>query len=284
MRAIGLGAYTDSGSWWPILVQVALGAAAFATLLLATAARPRNFSVLVTGVLAATTIPSAWWRTGTVPPPTNESAFWTPLTFALNLIVGNVRRATSARMRQPYHWRCNSAAAGPLLLVVAALGIWPQLFGQQNDRILVRFGGSLVVLVGLTDEAMPLMRRLSTNASRHHTRCSGRGSRQSLIKTARGLGATGRRLVDLDQSWGLRCTAHRAREVQGAGASTPSPPMLRRTCAGQRNCVRSRTPASRSRADRRRGWLSVSTIHGRPSTGAGPTRTGHRVRALRSAG
>jgi hypothetical protein len=31
VRAIGLGAYTDERAWWPILVQVALGAAAFVT-------------------------------------------------------------------------------------------------------------------------------------------------------------------------------------------------------------------------------------------------------------
>ena len=65
VRAIGLGAYTDERAWWPILVQVALGAAAFVTYYWPRRREARNFSVLVTGVLVATTIPMglvAYWN------------------------------------------------------------------------------------------------------------------------------------------------------------------------------------------------------------------------------
>ena len=61
---IGLGAYTNEKAWWPILVQIALGAAAFATYYWPRRRYARNFSVLVTGVLAATTISlglAAYW-------------------------------------------------------------------------------------------------------------------------------------------------------------------------------------------------------------------------------
>ena len=50
---------------------------------------------------------------------------------------------------------------GPLLLVIAALGIVTSIFRAQSDRFQVRFAPSLVVLVGLTDDAMPLFARLS---------------------------------------------------------------------------------------------------------------------------
>ena len=57
---LGLGEYRDSRSWWPILLQVLLGIGAFGCYYWPRAADLRNFSVLVTGVLAATTICSAW--------------------------------------------------------------------------------------------------------------------------------------------------------------------------------------------------------------------------------
>ena len=50
---------------------------------------------------------------------------------------------------------------GPMLLVITALGIVATLFRAQLDRLVVRFSRSSVVLIGLSDEAVPLLRRLA---------------------------------------------------------------------------------------------------------------------------
>jgi RyR domain len=191
VRTIGLGVYTDESAWWPILIQVALGAAAFATYYWPRRRDARNFTVLVTGVLAATTISvglAAYWS---CPTTANESTFWTPLTFALNLIAGNVQACYVGPDAQPFPLALQLARlTGPLLLVVAAFGIVASIFRAQTDRLLVRFSGSLVVLVGLTDDAMPLIRRLITQREADITLAvlvTDAGN--VLIKSARGLGA-----------------------------------------------------------------------------------------------
>jgi peptidoglycan/LPS O-acetylase OafA/YrhL len=147
--------------------------------------------VLVTGVLAATTVSIglvAYWG---CPSTASESTFWTPLTYALNLLVGNIQecdvgpdvRAAPLALQLPRLF-------GPLLLVIAAFGIVASIFRAQSDRLLVRISRSLVVLVGLTDEAMPLVRRLITEREADATLAvlvSDPGN--VLIKSARNLGA-----------------------------------------------------------------------------------------------
>jgi RyR domain len=205
VRAFGLGAYTDERAWWPILVQVALGAAAFLTYYLPRRREARNFSVLVTGVLAATTIPMglvAYWN---CPSTATESTFWTPLTFAINLIVGGVQACYVGPDARPLPLALQlPRLTGPLLLVVAAFGIVASIFRSQTDRFLVRFSGSLVVLVGLTDDAMPLIRRLLSQRETDTTLAilvTDPGN--PLIKSARGLRA---RVVvcDVDNRGALR--------------------------------------------------------------------------------
>ena len=140
LRAIGLGVYTDESAWWPILIQVALGTAAFATCYWPRRRDARNFSVLVTGVLAATTISvglAAYWS---CPTTANESTFWTPLTFALNLIVGNVQACDVGPDAQPFPLALQLARlTGPLLLVVAAFGIVASIF---EHRLIGSWSGS----------------------------------------------------------------------------------------------------------------------------------------------
>jgi hypothetical protein len=191
VRAIGLSAYTDERAWWPILVQVALGAAAFVTYYWPRRRYARNFSVLVTGVLAATTIPMglvAYWN---CPSTANESTFWTPLTFAINLIFGGVQGCYVGPDAQPLPLALQlPRLTGPLLLVIAAFGIMASIFRSQTDRLLVRFSGSLVILVGLADDAMPLIRRLITQREADTTLAvlvTDPGN--LLIKSARSLGA-----------------------------------------------------------------------------------------------
>ena len=191
VRAIGLGAYADPKSWWPILVQVALGTAAFLTYHWPRRRDARNLSVLVTGVLAATTVSIglvAYWG---CPSTASESTFWTPLTFALNLLVGNIQECYVGPDVRPAPLALQLPRLfGPLLLVIAAFGIVASIFRAQSDRLLVRLSRSLVVLVGLTDDAMPLVRRLSTEREADATLAvlvSDPGN--VLIKSARNLGA-----------------------------------------------------------------------------------------------
>jgi hypothetical protein len=151
----------------------------------------RNFSVLVTGILAATTVSIglvAYWG---CPSTATESTFWTPLTFALNLLVGNIGECYAGGDVRPVPLALQVPRLfGPLLLVIAAFGIVASIFRAQSDRFLVRLSRSLVVLVGLTDDAMQLVRRLSVEREGDTTLAvlvSDPGNR--LIKSARNLGA-----------------------------------------------------------------------------------------------
>lgn len=190
VQALGLGAYADPRAWWPILVQVALGAAAFLTYYWPRRRSARNFSVLVTGVLAATTVSIglvAYWG---CPSTAEESRFWTPLTFALNLLVGNISECSVSNELRPAPLALQlPRLLGPLLLVIAAFGIVASIFRAQSDRLLVRLSRSLVVLVGLSEDAMPLVRRLSTEREANTTLAvlvNDPGN--VLIKSARNLG------------------------------------------------------------------------------------------------
>ena len=191
VRAIGLGGYADESAWWPILVQVALGVGAFMTYYWPRRRDARNLSILVTGILAATTVSIglvAYWG---CPSTANESRFWTPLTFALNLLVGNIGECYVSGDVRPAPLALQLPRLfGPLLLVIAAFGIVASIFRAQSDRFLVRLSRSLVVLVGLTDDAMQLVRRLSVERKGDTTLAvlvSDPGN--LLIKSARNLGA-----------------------------------------------------------------------------------------------
>ena len=131
---LGLGEYRDSRSWWPILLQVLLGLGAFGCYYWPRARTSRNFSVLVTGVLAATTIFLGLVSYSTCASTDDQSPLWTPLTFALNLIGGNVADCEPGATTFPPALQL-TRLLGPLLLVIAALGIVTSLFRNQYDRI-----------------------------------------------------------------------------------------------------------------------------------------------------
>ena len=125
------------------------------------------------------------------------------MTFALNLIGGNVADCEPGATTFPPALQL-TRLLGPLLLVIAALGIVTSLFRNQYDRIRVRYSTALVLLVGLTDEAMPLLRRLSVDRESGTTLAVlVEDSGNPLIKTARDQGARVV-LVDLDQTEILR--------------------------------------------------------------------------------
>ncbi len=194
--AAGLGEYTRSRSWWPILLQVVLGLAAFVCYYRPRMRTSRNFSALATGVLAVTTIVLGLIAYATCPSTSQQSPVWTPLTFALNLIGGNVAECEPGVSTFPPALQL-TRLLGPLLVVIAALGIVTSVFRNAYDRIRVRYATGLVLLVGLTDDALPLLRRLSVDREPRTTLVVLVGDAgHPSIKTARDLGA---RVVVVDR-------------------------------------------------------------------------------------
>lgn len=151
--------YADPANPWPIALQVALGLGAFGAYWWPRRSETRSFSLLVTASLAVSTIAlglaSYWGCTN------DQTPFWTPLTWSLNLITGGV------------HGDCGFPLAlqtarlfGPLLVLLTALGVLAVLFRNQRDRLSVRFGRRLVVAVGLTSESLGFLRRLAADRQR----------------------------------------------------------------------------------------------------------------------
>ena len=159
-------AYSDPRAWWPIALQLALGIAAFGAYYIPRQNETRSFSLLITGGLGVSTIVlgvcSVWNCTEL------ESPFFTPLAIALGLLLGSAPTFVGAcATGQPYPLALQLARLlGPLLLVITALGIVATLFRAQLDRLVVRFARSLVVVVGLSQEAIPVLRRLAGDLPR----------------------------------------------------------------------------------------------------------------------
>jgi hypothetical protein len=85
----------------------------------------------------------------------------------LALPLGNAPTFTGVCENQPFPLAVQVARLfGPLLLVITALAIAAALFRAQLDRLVVRFSRSLIVMVGLTEEALPLVRRLASDLPR----------------------------------------------------------------------------------------------------------------------
>ena len=102
---------------------------------------------------------------------------------------------------------------GPLLLVITALGIAAMLFRAQLDRLVVRFSRSVVVMVGLSEEALPLVRRLTTDLPRRTVLAVFVADESPLVKLTRQIGA---RVVvcDLDDTRSLRVLVLRQRRFK----------------------------------------------------------------------
>ena len=163
---------------------------------------------------------------------------------------------------------------GPLLLVITALGIAATLFRAQLDRLVVRFARSIVVMVGLSEEALPLVRRLATDLPRRTVLAVLVAGESPLVKLTRQIGA---RVVvsDLDDARACGCWSCGS-AASRCGRSTSCPPTSRPTCPGLGGSATSPTPVRPRSPSRRRGSPRGSTTRGRRSTGAAPTPTGRR--------
>lgn len=160
-----LAGYGDPRAWWPIALQLALGLAAFGAYYVPRRHQTRSFSLLVTGGLGVTTILLGVLGGWNCAAP--ESPFFAPLAIALGLLFGATPTFTGACAGQPFPPALQLARLlGPLLLVITALGVAASLFRTQLDRLVVRFARALVVVVGLGDEALPLVRRLAAERQR----------------------------------------------------------------------------------------------------------------------
>ena len=199
-----LAAYGNPRAWWPVALQLALGLGAFAAYYWPRRHETRSFSLLITGGLGVSTIVlgvlSAWNCTE------QESPFFAPLAIALGLLLGST---------PTFVGQCADGGAyplglqvarlfGPMLLVITALGIVATLFRAQLDRLVVRFSRSSVVLIGLSDEAVPLLRRLADDLPRRAVLAVlVEDADHPLIKLARNIGA---RVVvcDLEKASAIR--------------------------------------------------------------------------------
>src|SRR5918999_940424 len=128
-------AYSDPRAWWPVALQLVLGLGAFAAYYIPRQNEPRSFSLLITGGLGISTIVlgvvTVWDCTE------QESPFFAPLAIALGLLLG-----------------------------ITALGIVAALFRAELDRLVVLLARSLVVVVGLSVDAIPVIRRLAHDLPR----------------------------------------------------------------------------------------------------------------------
>ena len=183
--------YAKQTEWWPIAVQLGVGLAAFFAYYIPRRHESRSFSLLITGGLGVTTLVlgafSVWNCTEL------ETPFFTPMAMALGLVLGNKPDFTGhcdeSGFTAPLALQV-ARLSGPLLLVITALGIVTALFRTQLDRLIVRFSRALVVVIGLSEEAIPLLKRLAENLPRGTTLAVLiENSDDPLTKQARTLGA-----------------------------------------------------------------------------------------------
>ena len=132
--------------------------------------------------------------------------------------------------------------------MIAALGIVTSVFRNSYDRLRVRYAGALVLLVGLTEDAIPLLRRLSIDREPQTTLVvlvADAGN--ALIKTARDLGARVV-IIDQDETDALRSllTSRSAFKIRSCYAVSPDVADNLRWAAQLRKVADS---SKRSRAD-----------------------------------
>ena len=279
-------AYSDPRAWWPVALQLALGLGAFGAYYIPRRNETRSFSLLITGGLGVSTIVlgvcSVWNCTE------QESPFFTPLAMALGLLLGATPTFVGAcATDQPYPLALQLARLlGPLLLVITALGIVATLFRAQLDRLVVRFARSLVVVVGLSEDAVPVIRRLAHDLPRRTVLAVlVSDADHPLTNLTREIGA---RVVlcDLESTSAIRALVLRQNRFKVQALYVISADVSANLAWARQ--FRDIADASRLRRTPtpRRGSPPGSTTRGRPSTGAGRTPTGRRpaMEAPRSAG
>ncbi len=156
-------AYGEPRAWWPVALQMVLGAAAFAAYYRPRRHETRSFSLLITAGLGLSTLVLGVGGVWNCTPA--ESPFFAPLGVALGLLLGNAPSFTGVCEALPLAVQV-ARIFGPLLVVFTAYRIAVAVFRSQLDRLVVRFARSLVVVVGLGAEAIPLVRRLAHDLPR----------------------------------------------------------------------------------------------------------------------
>lgn len=186
-----LAGYRQPDNPWPIAAQVLLGATAFAAYWWPRREENRSFSLLVTASLAVSTLVlgiASFWRC-----PSGQAPFWTPVARALNLVVGGVNDTCGFPLALQ-----TARLLGPLLLVITALGVLGTLFRSQRDRLAVRVGRRVVLVVGLAPETTGMISRLAEDRAPGTVVAVVAGTAESgLLRAARRAGA---RIIASDAS------------------------------------------------------------------------------------
>ena len=162
---------TPGSPWSPLVLAtpVALGVLAFLAFYWPRRTETRNYPLGVTAVLVASVlvlaVPTYWSCPGTA----GQTPFWTQLAFALNIIVGDYQECgTSAAPSHPLALQL-ARFLGPLVLVVAAVGVVSRVFRAQLDRFRVRWARRLVLVTGLGETGLAVLTRLLVGRDEHTT-------------------------------------------------------------------------------------------------------------------
>jgi hypothetical protein len=151
-----LAAYGSPTDFWPILVQTLLGGAAFGAYWWPRRSETRSFVLMATVVLAVTTL--ALGLFGYWDCQEGQSPFWTSLAYTLQLVIGN----TIEECPGPPSLALQTARlSGPLIVLIAAIGVLATLFAARLQRLRVRSSRHLIVVVGLASDTANLVRRLT---------------------------------------------------------------------------------------------------------------------------
>ncbi len=199
-----LAGYTSPTSWWPVPVQVLCGGGAFLAYYWPRRRETRAFSLVISSGLAVTTIVLGFlsysnWTCSTA----TVSPVWTPLNWALNLFLGGVPTCADPAYVDPPALQV-AQLSGLLLLVVAAVKIMTTVSRSAIDRLVIRFAARKIVVTGLSDDAIGLIRRLSVDrAPRTTLAVLVEDAANPLIKMARDLAAR-IAVCDVDDPQALR--------------------------------------------------------------------------------
>jgi hypothetical protein len=165
-----LGAYSDPEAWWPILLQVVSGGAAFITWMRVNRRNNRPVAVvlLALGILTvvALAIPSYW-----ACPDQNLSQGWSVLTRVVGLVTNNYNVdmftvPTCQTGGVPLALQFARLAQLIVLLVAFASAVIA-LLRSQVDRVRVRLSPRLSLVLGAEPTSAPLLPALATDAERY---------------------------------------------------------------------------------------------------------------------
>ncbi|GAA2100193.1 hypothetical protein GCM10009841_14660 [Microlunatus panaciterrae] len=157
-----LSGYGDPTAWWPSLAQSLLAIGAYLVIWLPRRGQRRGYSLIATSTLVATILVlgmvSYWGCTA------GRSPFWTPLVWTISLSFGNAEQPFGTRNLPGCPAQIPQAIQvaelfAKSIVALAATGVVAAVFRAQVDRIRIRLAPALVVVSGLEEASVALLRR-----------------------------------------------------------------------------------------------------------------------------